>query len=113
MRIPFIFKLIINRYFFEKIAALILLGLLLYALGSFLLIFLFTFLFAYLFLDLAKWLMVKVYQFVEQIQSERIKEALLWCNRPTIVITIIYIVFIIMITAMFYSLIPQLIEETK
>lgn len=113
MRIPFIFKLIINRYFFEKAAALALLGVLLYALGSFLLIFLFTFLFAFLFLDLAKWLMIRIYKFSENIRSESIREGILWFNKLPVLITIIYIVFITIITAMFYSLIPQLIEETK
>lgn len=113
MRIPFIFKLIINRYFFEKAAALALLGVLLYALGSFLLIFLFTFLFAFLFLDLAKWLMVRIYRFSENIRSESIREGILWFNKLPVLITIIYIVFVTIITAMFYSLIPQLIEETK
>ncbi len=69
MRLPFLFKLIFNRYFFEKIVALAILAILVYALESFLLIILFAFLFAYLFLDLAKWLVIKIAFFAKKIQS--------------------------------------------
>lgn len=70
MKVPFLFKLVINRFFFEKIAALVLLGVLLYALSSFLLIFLFTFLFAFLFLDLAKWMQKKITLLQDKIESK-------------------------------------------
>lgn len=113
MRLPFLFKLIINRYFFEKLAALALLGILMYALSSFLLVFLFTFLFAFLFMDLAKWLREKLTQVIAQIHSPAIRKALTTCNKFPVLITIIYVLFITVITAMFYSFIPHLIEETK
>lgn len=113
MKLPFLFKLVINRYFFEKLAALILLGIMLYALSSFLLIFLFTFLFAFLFLDLAKWFQVKITQLQEKIQTEFIVEALMFFKKFPVLITIIYIFFLTVIVTMFYSFIPHLIEETK
>lgn len=113
MRLPFLFKLIINRYFFEKLVALAILGIMLYALSSFLLIFLFTFLFAYLFTDLAKWLKHKIHLLVERIHSAKLKKILLMCNKTPILITLIYLVFVTVIVAVFYSFIPHLIEETK
>jgi predicted PurR-regulated permease PerM len=113
MRLPFLFKLIFNRYFFEKIVALSILGLIMYALQSFLLIILFAFLFAYLFLDLAKWLSVKITYIVRSIRSRPVRSILLRCNKLPILISIIYLAFISIVGAMFYSLIPQLIEETK
>ena len=93
--------------------ALSILGLIMYALQSFLLIILFAFLFAYLFLDLAKWLSVKITYIVRSIRSRPVRSILLRCNKLPILISIIYLAFISIVGAMFYSLIPQLIEETK
>jgi predicted PurR-regulated permease PerM len=113
MKLPFIFKLIFNRYFFEKAFALFILGLIIYALQSFLLIFLFAFLFAFLFLDLSKWLMSRIDLLTTKMDRGRLRTTLKAVNKPTIIISLIYIGFITMISLMFYSLIPQLIEETK
>ncbi len=113
MKLPFIFKLIFNRYFFEKISALALLGVVMYTLQSFLLIFLFAFLFAFLFSDLSSWLVAKFDIAISQMQSRPAKKFARKLNTPIIVISFIYIGFITAITLMFYSLIPQLIEETK
>jgi predicted PurR-regulated permease PerM len=113
MKIPFLFKLVINRFFFEKLAALLLLGILLYALSSFLLIFLFTFLFAFLFLDLAKWIQKKITLFQEKIESKPLNTGLMYLKKFPVVISIIYIFFLTVIATMFYSFIPHLIEETK
>jgi predicted PurR-regulated permease PerM len=113
MKLPFIFKLIFNRYFFEKAFALSILGLMVYALQSFLLIFLFAFLFAFLFLDLSKWLISRINLLITKMDRGRLRTTLKAINKPTIVISLIYLGFITIITLMFYSLIPQLIEETK
>lgn len=113
MKLPFIFKLVFNRYFFEKLSALALLGLGMYALQSFLLIFLFAFLFAFLFSDLCTWVVAKFSTAISKIQSPSTQKFARKFNTPIIVISLIYLSFITMVTLMFYSLIPQLIEETK
>ncbi len=113
MRAPFLLRLVINRYFFEKLVALCLLGILMYTLSSFLLIFLFTFLFAYLFLDLATWLKSKITQVTNQVQSREIRNVLVFLNKFPILISIIYVVFLTIIFTMFYRFIPHLIEEIK
>ena len=113
MRIPFLFKLIFNRHFFEKIAAIGLVVFLIYLLESFLFIFLVTFLFAYLFLDLSKWIGKRLTKIVKSMESGWLKSALIWMNRLPIIVTIIYVAFVIIIGTLFYNLIPQIIEETK
>ena len=113
MKLPFIFKLIFNRYFFEKISALALLGVVMYTLQSFLLIFLFAFLFAFLFSDLSSWLVAKFDIAISQMQSRPAKKFARKLNTPLVVISLIYLGFITAVTLMFYSLIPQLIEETR
>lgn len=112
MRLPFLFKLVFNRFFFEKIFALVLLGILLYALDSFLFIFLVTFLFAYLFLDLAKAISAKIEQLARHVRHPGIRGLLVKTNRLPVIITAVYLGFVVIVTAMFYNLIPHLINET-
>ncbi|MFZ4461831.1 MAG: AI-2E family transporter [Patescibacteria group bacterium] len=113
MRIPFLLKLIFNRYFFEKFVAMVLLGILLYTFESFLFIFLITFLFAYLFLDLAKWIELRLGHLIKRMKASRFRVLLVKINRLPIVVTIIYIGFVTLIATIFYNLVPHLIEETK
>lgn len=113
MRIPFLLKLIFNRYFFEKFVAMVLLGILLYTFESFLFIFLITFLFAYLFLDLARWIELRLGHLIKRMKASRFRALLVKINRLPIVVTIIYIGFVTLIATIFYNLVPHLIEETK
>lgn len=68
MRLPFFLRLVFNRFFFQKMAALAILALVVYALSDFLFIFLVTFLFAFLFLDLSNWLVVKIGTFAMRLK---------------------------------------------
>lgn len=91
MRIPFLLKLIFNRYFFEKFVALTLLGILIYTVESFLFIFLVTFLFAYLFLDLAKWIELRLNQLINRMQASAFRALLIKMNRLPVVVTLVYV----------------------
>ncbi len=113
MKIPFLFKLIFNRFFFEKLAALLIFWILLYAIKSFLFIFLVTFLFAYLFLDLANWISHRLHELTKHVSHLPSKNLLIKFNRLGIIISVIYAVFVVVITTIFYNLIPHLIDETR
>lgn len=69
MRLPFFLRLVFNRFFFQKTAALAILAVVVYALSDFLFVFLITFLFAFLFLDLSNWLLLKIGAFAKKLRS--------------------------------------------
>ena len=111
MRLPFLFKLILNRYFFQKLFAIALLFIGIYFLESFLAIFLIAFLFSYLFLDVAKAISMKMLQFSDHISHRVVRKFLRTGATLPVVITFVYATFIVVIVSLFYTLIPQLLEE--
>lgn len=113
MRLPFIFKLVFNRYFFQKLFAILLLALLIYLLESFLAIFLITFLFSYLFLDVSKTIHEKLGQLSTHLKHRFSKKFLRTFSSLPAIITIVYISFIVIVVSLFYTLIPHLLEEGK
>lgn len=76
MRLPFLFKLILNRFFFQKLFAIALLLVGIYFLESFLAIFLIAFLFSYLFLDVAKAISLKMMQLGDHISYRLLRKFL-------------------------------------
>gem|GEM_PF-2519072 len=113
MRLPFIFKLVFNRYFFQKLFAILLLALLIYLLESFLAIFLITFLFSYLFLDVSKTIHEKLGQLSTHLKHRFSKKFLRTFSSLPVIITIVYVSFIVIVVSLFYTLIPHLLEEGK
>lgn len=113
MRLPFLFKLIFNRYFFQKLFAIALLCVAIYFLESFLVIFLIAFLFSYLFLDVAKVISLKMVQFSDHISHRIIRRFFRTSSALPVVITLVYVTFIVVIVSLFYTLIPHLLEEGK
>lgn len=111
MRIPFLFKLILNRYFFQKLFALTLLFVGIYFLESFLAIFLIAFLFSYLFLDVAKVISLKLIQFSDHMSHRIVRKFFRTSAALPIVITLIYVTFVVVVISLFYTLIPHLLEE--
>lgn len=111
MRIPFLLKLIFNRYFFQKLFAIVLLAVLVYLLESFLVIFLITFLFSFLFLDFSKTIHVKLGEWARGIHNAKIREFLKRYVSLPVIITITYITFITVVVSLFYTLVPHLLEE--
>lgn len=111
MRIPFILKLVFNRYFFQKLFAILLLVAVLYLLESFLVIFLITFLFSFLFLDISKTIRVKLVAWFGHIRDKKTRELLTKIFSLQAIITITYLTFIVVVVSLFYTLIPHLVEE--
>lgn len=111
MRLPFLFKLVFNRYFFQKFFAIALLFIGIYFLESFLVIFLIAFLFSYLFLDVAKAISLKLVQFSDHMSHRIVRKFFRTSSSLPIVITFVYITFIVVVVSLFYTLIPHLLEE--
>lgn len=111
MRLPFLFKLIFNRYFFQKLFAVALLFIGIYFLESFLAIFLIAFLFSYLFLDVAKVISVKMVQLSNHMSHRLVRKFFRTGSSLPVVITLVYITFIVVVISLFYTLIPHLLEE--
>ncbi len=113
MKLPFLLRLVFNRYLFEKAAAFALLGLFLYLLSDFLFIFLITFLFAYLFSDFSKWIMERIATFASKTRNKAFKSLVSRANRPGVVVTVLYLTFVIGVVWIFSNLVPQILEESK
>ncbi len=113
MKLPFLLRLIFNRYFFQKAVAIALLGLFAYALSDFLLIFLITFLFAYLFLDLSNWLSAKAAHFSKNTNSKILKSFISRFNKLPIIVTGLYLVFVTLVVFIFSNLVPHVLQESK
>lgn len=111
MRLPFLFKLIFNRYFFQKLFAITLLFIGIYFLESFLAIFLIAFLFSYLFLDVAKSISFKMVQLSDHMSHRLVRKFFRTGSSLPVVITFVYITFIVVVISLFYTLIPHLLEE--
>lgn len=111
MRLPFLFKLILNRYFFQKLFAITFLLIGIYFLESFLAIFLIAFLFSYLFLDVAKVISRQMTQLSDHISYRFLRKLLRTGASLPMVITIVYVTFIVVIISLFYTLIPHMLEE--
>ena len=112
MRLPFFLRLVFNRFFFQKMAALALLSFFVYALSDFLLIFLITFLFAFLFLDLSNWLRDKIHA-ISRTFSPPVRHFIQKINKLPVVVTTVYVVFIAGVVFIFSNLVPQVLEESK
>lgn len=111
MRLPFLAKLILNRYFFQKLFAIALLLIGIYFLESFLAIFLIAFLFSYLFLDVAKAISFKMVQLSNHMSHRFVRKFFRTGSSLPIVITFVYIGFVTVVVSLFYTLIPHLLEE--
>lgn len=112
MHIPFLFKLIFNRFFFQKLFAIALLFIGIYFLESFLAIFLIAFLFSYLFLDVAKSISLKMVQLSDHMSHHRlVRKFFRTGSSLPVVITVVYVTFIVIVISLFYTLIPHLLEE--
>lgn len=111
MRLPFLFKLIFNRYFFQKLFAIALLFIGIYFLESFLAIFLIAFLFSYLFLDVAKAISLKLVQLSDHMSHRFVRKFFRTSSSLPVVITLVYVTFIAVVISLFYTLIPHLLEE--
>lgn len=112
MRLPFFLRLVFNRFFFQKMAAIALLGLFLYALSDFLSIFLITFLFGFLFLDLSNWLLGKILAFSHRL-SPPVRNVVIRMNKLPVIVTGVYVAFIVSVVFLFSNLVPQVLEESK
>jgi predicted PurR-regulated permease PerM len=103
--------LIFSELFFQKLLAfgsLIFIG---YLLSDFLWLFFITFLFAYLFLEVGTWLTLRIHAWGIHTKRSKAAELALRYNNTNIVVTLLYIVFILIIVFLFVSIIPQIIVE--
>lgn len=113
MKLPFLARLVFNRYFFEKAFAFATLALVIWALQDFLFIFLITFLFAFLFSDLAEYGKTKFAKLSLLAKHKSLKRILEYISTENILIILIYIVFLVGIFIVISGFIPRIIEESK
>jgi predicted PurR-regulated permease PerM len=103
--------LIFSSTFFQKLFAFGLLILLGYILSDFLLLFFITFLFAYLFLESGSWLTGVIHAWGLHSRRNKAAELALRYNNTNIVVTMLYILFIAIVSLLFVTIIPQIIGE--
>ncbi|EKD66403.1 MAG: hypothetical protein ACD_49C00044G0005 [uncultured bacterium (gcode 4)] len=111
MKIPYIIKLVFNRFFVQKIFAIWLLIFIWYYLKGFFAVFLITFLFAYLFLNLWEFLNSFLIKYIEKIHTRRVRnflKAVFWINA---IVLSLYILFIWLIIFAISDLLPKIIQE--
>lgn len=111
MVVPFFFRLIFNRFFFQKIFAIVLFITLASVFRSFFGIFLITFLFSYLFLELAHTLHSWVQSSVVRVQNTRTQKFLVSLTSINSLITLLYIGFIVVLGFILSTLVPHLLLE--
>lgn len=104
--------LIFSQAFFKKIFAIACLVILFYVFRGFLGLFLITFIFAYLSLEVAEFLRAKII-FQKEKNPNKFWKFLEKYLSTNILVTIIYILFILMVIWLFASILPQIIKEIE
>ncbi len=103
--------LIFSGIFFEKLFAFGFLFLVGYLLSDFLILFFITFLFAYLFLEVGSWISGIIHRWGLYKRRNRAAEIALRYNSTNIVVSVLYVLFILIIVFLFVNIIPQIIIE--
>ena len=104
--------LIFSQAFFKKIFAIACLVILFYVFRGFLGLFLITFIFAYLSLEVAEFLRTKII-FQKEKNANTFWKSLEKYLSINVLVTIIYIIFILMVIWLFASILPQIIKEIE
>ncbi len=104
--------LIFSQAFFKKIFAIVCLVILFYVFRGFLGLFLITFIFAYLSLEVAEFLRTKIISQKEK-NANTFWKTLEKYLSTNVLVTIIYIIFILMVIWLFASILPQIIKEIE
>lgn len=104
--------LIFSQAFFKKIFAIVCLVTLFYVFRGFLGLFLITFIFAYLSLEVAEFLRAKII-FQKGKKPNKFWKFFEKYLSTNILVTIIYILFILMVIWLFASILPQIIKEIE
>lgn len=103
--------LVFSGVFFEKLFAFGLLFFVGYLLSDFLILFFITFLFAYLFLEVGSWISGIIHRWGLHERRNRAAEIALGYNSTNIVVSILYVLFILIIVFLFVNIVPQIIIE--
>ena len=103
--------LVFSGAFFEKLFAFGFLFLVGYLLSDFLILFFITFLFAYLFLEVGSWISGIIHAWGLHAKRNRAAEIALRYNSTNIVVSVLYILFILIIIFLVVGIVPQIIIE--
>lgn len=103
-------RLFINRIFFERLTAYLLLVLIFFLFKDFLFIFFLTFIFSYLFYTLGKFLKQKLDRFIDKHKFSKTLKKVFGLN---LIIALEYLIFIMAIAFTVSDLVPSLIQEMK
>ncbi len=103
--------LLFSGIFFEKLFAFGFLLLVGYLLSDFLILFFITFLFAYLFLESWSWISGIIHAWGLHEKRNKAAELALRYNSTNIVVSILYIVFILIIVFLMMRIVPQIVVE--
>ena len=107
--LPYIF----SRLFFQKISAFFILIIIGYLLKDFLALFLITFIFAYLFLEMGTTLAKKIHDWGLHGHKTRTRRLAAEYATTNIVVTFLYILFIVILGFLFISIIPKIGTEIE
>lgn len=107
--LPYIF----SRLFFQKISAFIILIFIGYLLKDFLALFLITFIFAYLFLEIGTALAKKIHDWGLHGKKTRTRQLAAEYATTNIVVTCLYVIFVVILTFLFVSIIPKIGTEIE
>jgi len=114
MKVPSIIKLVFNRYFFQKIFAILLFILIAYSLRQFAFLFLTTFLLSYLFLALWEFLSEKLERYaIGRIRNKKTRAFFTHLFKTNSIVLFLYILFIGLIIYALSDLLPKVIQELK
>jgi len=111
MKLPLFFRIVFNRYFFEKLFAISLFFGILYLMKDFFLMFFMTFLFYYLFAALAEWIYNNGCILIDRIHNKKIRHILHTIFRFNLIVLIVYVFFILLFSLSVTSILPKIIQE--
>ncbi len=106
-------RIIFSKHILQKLIAFFLFIVAIYLLRDFLPLFLVTFIFAYLFIEVAKFLSSKIQHSADNNLSEAQATQVKKWTSPVILVTVLYIVFIMTVSIIITTIFPRIIHELE
>lgn len=105
--------IIFSEKFFEKIIAYALLGLIAWSLSDFLVLFFIIFICAYIFLEAAESIASHIHDWGEKGKNDTRHKIAAKYATTNIVVSILYVIFITMVTFIFINIVPKIAEDVR
>lgn len=111
MKVPLLVRLIFDRVFFQKLAAVLLFLLMVWALQKFLVFFLATFLFAYLFLHAGRRISGRLAAWIDLIPRGRLRRLAAPLASVNLTVLALYLIFVGFVIFAISDLVPRVSQE--